>query len=483
MANRMINSMGQGGNVSRMSTKELQDMLAEVIRHESELRELAEEIGEDPGAHYESLESKIKALQGEETSDLRPFVADGNSESSFVSMDRISIMILENYIGSLESQLAFSKRPLQDSDIKRIGSQLKILKEVKCRKQQEINELKLKRNKLQELGVNREGAPVVKNIKKQFAALKKQEKQYTEALSKGGGYDSTIGMAAVRGLVGRDGWFIFQDLKPQSLTEGLAAGATYRLMNVVGNKLQQTIEREGGELWDSVIGGGAKAIKNGLLSAWYWLMHGNARPFTVTRLERWKQEVLKVVLDGLAKAAIDSQKNMSKGREAKMREMFDAPNADHQSAAQKSNADPTWQAIAQGYAQDLERLARRIEAHKAFYGAVDDADEQRIYMSERCDILAIATRLQETLRLIKDHIFEPSGSLQDLAAGDHKLLLPQLYKDIEQRFDLLIKIIIEYHGNNSSASPAKSSSSSSSSSKSMSTAGLGGSGFGLNHFG
>lgn len=486
LANKMIGSMNSA-SVERMKPDEVRKLLSEVMEQRAQLMEDYENV---PDEALDTWYTNIKAIEGTDQDGALVDGADLHTASieqlkarlrTLGKKDpRTGLTAPTGNTGETRAAWGVYERALADkkSKIKHdIDQCTKALEE----RREEVVVLKKKRMTLRELGAGqKKGGKIQKPsevVKARLKELKKQEKHYEEIVAKGGGYDSTIGMAAVRGLVGRDGWFIFNDLKPQSLAEGLMAGATYRFMNVIGNKLQQTIEREGGEIWDSIIGGGAKALKNGLLNGWYWLMHGNSRPFTVTRLQRWKQEVLKVVLDGLAKAAIDSQKNMSKGRDAKMREMFDG--AGDPNAAPVNNSDPTWQAIASGYSQDLERLARRIEAHKAFYGASDDADEQRIYMSERCDILALATRLQETLRLVKDHIFEPSGSLQDLAAGDQKLLLPQLYKDIEQRFDLLIKVITEYHGNNSRL-PAKSATSGSSSNTSSSNGLGGGLGGGLN---
>ena len=206
---------------------------------------------------------------------------------------------------------------------------------------------------------------------------------------------------------------------------------------------------------NTLVGGSMRAFKDSVKSVYYWLFHGCDRPYKPELLERWKAEVLQVVLEGLEKRARESQKEQSSGRNARMRALLDATGS---AASEKEisdlarETDPVWQRIAQGYAHDLERLALRIEAYKPFYAPKSDEEEQRFYISEKADIIALSTRLQETLRLIKNYILVPSGTLKDLAEGDMKLFLQQLAKELKERFDLLIKAVRIYHGLGSSKS-------------------------------
>lgn len=310
------------------------------------------------------------------------------------------------------------------------------------RAQKEIEEAMAEVESLKELGGD-DGADYEENYTRALQDIDEAEKRLQKR-----SFSNPIAHAAIRGLAGEKGFLIFRDIEPESVMQGLVAGGVYRLAEVAGRKLEQTIETELGSIWDTVIGGGFRAVKENVQNGWYWLFHGGDRPFSAHQIETWKREVLQVVLEGLEKRARDAQKEQSAGRDARMRSLFDAAGQGDDGHVEElaQITDPTWEAIAQGYAKDLDRLVQRIEAFKPFYAPKSDEQERRQHASEKSDIMALASRLQETLILIKEHILLPSGSLKDLAAGDTKLFLPQLYKDIERRFDLLIDVVNSYHG-------------------------------------
>jgi len=87
-----------------------------------------------------------------------------------------------------------------------------------------------------------------------------------------------------------------------------------------------------------------------------------------------------------------------------------------------------------------------LEVPKMHYVPSSEADERKMIIDGRADILDMATRLQEVLQLIKQHILVPTRELKDLAAGNLKHILPLLMTTLDQRFDLFKSAIAHYHG-------------------------------------
>jgi hypothetical protein len=273
-----------------------------------------------------------------------------------------------------------------------------------------------------------------------------------DAISNSRGGSSTninaTGMAAMHALAGEKAGALIFRANPKNAQEGVKAGLLFRGLAPIGDKISETVQQEVGDLWVAVVGGLLRNVKESILYSWYWLFNGGAKPYVVPQLERWKKEVLSVVLNDLDRNAKESQRESTTGRNAQMRSLFDAsgeqdPNAVAEMAREK---DPVWQRIVDGYARDLERLAGRLEYHKIYYAPQDAEDEQTFPHTERYDIIQLSVRLQETLRLLKDHVLLPTGTLKELAEGETRYFLPQLRVELENRFDLLIASVQDYHG-------------------------------------
>lgn len=259
---------------------------------------------------------------------------------------------------------------------------------------------------------------------------------------------NATGMAAMHALAGEKAGPLIFRANPKNWQEGVKAGLLFRGLAPIGDKISETVQQEVGDLWQAVVGGLLRNMKEGILNGWYWVFNGGAKPFVVAQLKRWKTEVLSVVLNDLDRNAKDSQREATTGRTAQMRSLFDASGEQdpHAVADMAREKDPVWMRIVDGYGRDLERLARRLEVHKVYYAPQDQEDEDNFAHSERFDIIQLTNRVQETLRLLKDHILLPSGTLKELAEGETRYFLPQLRSELEQRFELLIASVQDYHG-------------------------------------
>lgn len=260
-----------------------------------------------------------------------------------------------------------------------------------------------------------------------------------------------IGRAAYKGFAGRNS-ILFNDMTPSGLMEGLGAGFAYRTMSVVGDKFEEVIRLHGGEIFDTVAGGFFRKVKNKFLSGWYWLFNGGCHPYTLEQINLWQNEVKQVILNNLDKSAKTAQGDQANGFGTRARVqhkmdsiLFDDAGATD-TAAVATPVDPTWVEMVNGLARDLDRLTVRMDIPKMHYAPGSESDEKQMVIDGRADILDMATRIQETLQLIKLHILLPTRALKDLAAGDLKQLLPRLIFEIDQRFELFKSAVSHYHG-------------------------------------
>ncbi|MDQ5890448.1 MAG: hypothetical protein QG604_322 [Candidatus Dependentiae bacterium] len=251
--------------------------------------------------------------------------------------------------------------------------------------------------------------------------------------------------AAVTGFAGVRNNYLFQNMQATSLGEGILAGLTYRTMFVLGQKYEDAISNEGGQ----IVGGLFRTIRDGIFGFRYWLFNGGIHPYTIDQIGYWKQEALKVILGGLETAAKKAQSGQADGFGARPRQnKFDALTmmSDEENEEDDLVSDATWLKMVAGFASDLDRLTYRIELPKLHYSPGDEADEKKMFVDGRADILDMATRIQEMLQLIKQHILLPTRTLKDLAAGDLKFIFPRLIDELSERFALFESMVRNYHG-------------------------------------
>lgn len=263
---------------------------------------------------------------------------------------------------------------------------------------------------------------------------------------------SALGMAVTRGIAGND-WKAIQDLDVYSVTDGIKAGMLFKGSRVIGDKLEDTIKNEVGGIWDTLVASPLRVVKRHVKKFWNLVVNKGRSPFELHTLEAWKAEVLDGVIDGLEKYGKEAERNQSTGRSARMRSF----SADLENFGESEERlprdivsdpmqdvmanDTQWHRMARGYGSDLERISKRIQAHKVYY-----ARSAEDFSTEEADIVALATRIQEILADLREKIILPADSLKDLAEGDNKLFLPQVAKDLRRRFDLLINAVQMYHG-------------------------------------
>jgi len=290
---------------------------------------------------------------------------------------------------------------------------------------------------------------VLDALTNKLASLDDEIAQYKSFLGTSHGI---IGRAAYKGFAGRNHNLLFSDMTPSGLLEGLGAALAYRTMTVVGDKIEDVIRHHGGDIIDATAGSAFRKVKNKVLGGWYWLFNGGARPYTIDQITLWQNEVKNVILrdlDRYAKSAQGDQAN-GFGTRARVQHKFDSGAFDDAAveggAAVVTPADPTWVAMIDGLARDLDRLTIRLEMPKMHYSPANEADEAQMIIDGRADILDVATRLQETLQLIKHHVLLPTRVLKDLATGDLKHLMPRLKEELDQRFELFKSAVSHYHG-------------------------------------
>jgi len=233
-------------------------------------------------------------------------------------------------------------------------------------------------------------------------------------------------------------------------------------MTVVGDEFEKLLRQEGGPLVDAVVGKPIRGIGAGLKRVWNWLFHGGARSYTLEQVAHWKTEVLEVILKGLADHANKAQYDQGNGfgAQARVQRFDDFDDAGtHDEQAPEVPGDVTWMKFVDGLARDLDRLTIRIEVPKKFYSPSDDEDEALMASDGRLDLLDTATRIQEVLQFIKEHILVPTRTLKDLAAGDLKFLVPRLTSEISARFSLFESMVRQYHGIHVKPVPAETSTS------------------------
>ena len=259
--------------------------------------------------------------------------------------------------------------------------------------------------------------------------------------------------AAMQGLAGPNGRFLFNNMRADtSILGAVGAGLTFRTMTVVGDEFEKILRQEGGPLVDAVVGKPVRGLSTGLKKIWNWLFHGGARPYTVEQVNNWKSEVLDVILKGLAEYASKAQYDQGNGCGAQARvQRFDDladSNDEEKSHELQVPVDATWAKFIDGLARDFDRLTIRIEVPKRYYSPSDDEDEANMAADGRLDLLDMATRIQEVLQFLKEHILLPTRTLKDLASGDLKFLLPRLSNEISARFTLFESMVRQYHGAN-----------------------------------
>jgi hypothetical protein len=254
------------------------------------------------------------------------------------------------------------------------------------------------------------------------------------------------------GVAGSAGqYFLFNNMRADtSILGAVGAGLTFRTMTVVGDEFEKILRQEGGLLVDAVVGKPVRGLSTGLKKMWNWLFHGGARSYTVEQIAHWKSEVLDVVLKGLAEYASKAQYDQGNGFGAQARvqryDDFGGTGQAEEVEPEESPGDVTWLKFVDGLAKDLDRLTIRIEVPKRFYSPSDDEDEALMASDGRLDLLDMATRIQEVLQFIKEHVLLPTRTLKDLAAGDLKFLLPRLASEISARFTLFESMVRQYHG-------------------------------------
>ncbi|MDQ5940494.1 MAG: hypothetical protein QG632_220 [Candidatus Dependentiae bacterium] len=272
-------------------------------------------------------------------------------------------------------------------------------------------------------------------------------KEYRSETADGHG---PIGQAAVKGFLGRNAAY-FTDIKVNSLAQGVAAGMVYRTMFVVGDEFEKAIRNEGGQVCDAVFGGSLRTLRGMFFRLKHWLFNGGAYPYSLEQVSFWREEVVEVILKGLDKAATKAQGGVADGFGTRARgqnkfDVFAGVPTEEGEVEDANVVDATWVEMVGGFARDLDRLTMRIEFPKLYYSPGDDHDEQVMMIDGRADILDMATRIQEMLQLIKQHILLPSRTLKDLAVGDLKVILPRLIDEVNARFKLFEGMVKNYHG-------------------------------------
>jgi|GEM_PF-5596947 len=277
----------------------------------------------------------------------------------------------------------------------------------------------------------------LQDIKKKRFATRKERWAKTQ---------NVIGRAAMMGFAGKNGVFIKQDI-PISFTEGIMAGVACRIATVAGDKFERFVESDvlpaAGGLW----AGFARHLSN----AWYWLFNGSVRPYNAKHIQNYREEVKNVIFNKLSQSALNATQSGAEGygTRSRVQSKFDfallAKGVDDMQDEEAGEQDLTWQALVAGLARDLDRITLRLEVPKAHYAAVSARDEQDMVVDGRADILDLATRIQETLQILKTHILQPTRTLKDLASGDLKAILPRLETEIDQRFQLFINALTMYH--------------------------------------
>lgn len=289
-------------------------------------------------------------------------------------------------------------------------------------------------------------------------AIENLEKALTEQAQGG---MSIIGAAATRALAGPDAWQLL-DLQAAKASTGIQAGLVYSALSVMRGRIQEMLENEGSEVWYSVVGGSLRSVSDAILHVWYKLFHGGYRPLSVKDVSDWAHCVEDIILFELDKNAEKSIKNHNTGRTDRMRTLQDADDLtgapEAVDALLKEPEDRVWLLKVQGYSQDLSDFMQNLELCKPYYlvGAREG--------SAQVTIVRLMTRLQEDMRILRDEILLNSRSLKDLGAGDTRVFLSVLNKDIKNRFAHLSAILERYHGGASRPKTAGPSSSPSSSS-------------------
>ncbi|MGD1997438.1 MAG: hypothetical protein PVJ92_00810 [Candidatus Dependentiae bacterium] len=271
-------------------------------------------------------------------------------------------------------------------------------------------------------------------------SITQYEQRFNDASKNAG---SIVGTAWARGFAGKDAWSML-DLEAEDPLTGAGAGLSYRVANLIGTKLEETLDKEGSEMWHSVVGGMLRSFSGFVLAIWYKLFHGGYRPLNVTDLSDWGRLVDEVILQELDKKAKDSVQLANSSKSDRFGSFLDmgedgAELPSPEEFAQQQE-DRVWRLKVQGYAQDLSDLIDNFEFHKPYYlSSAKGANTQT-------NIVRHIVRLQDDLKLLRDEILLPSRSLKELASGDTKLFLPQLSKDLKKRFELLGAIVGRYHG-------------------------------------
>ena len=253
---------------------------------------------------------------------------------------------------------------------------------------------------------------------------------------------SIVGTAWARGFAGKDAWSML-DLEAENPWTGVGAGLSYRVANLIGKKVEDTLDNEGSEMWHSVVGGFLRSVSGFICGIFYGLFHGGYRPLNVTDLSDWSRLVDEVILSDLDKKAKESVQQSNSGKGDRMNNFLDMGEDDAALPSPeefaKQQEDRVWRLKVQGYAQDITDLIDNFEFHKPYYlSGAKGANTQT-------NIVRHIVRLQDDLLLLRDDILLPSRSLKELADGDTKLFLPQISKDLKKRFELLGAIVGRYH--------------------------------------
>ena len=279
------------------------------------------------------------------------------------------------------------------------------------------------------------------------ADLDEKIEEYQRELDKVLSYSGNIVSTSIaRGLAGKEAWNTL-DLQAESIGRGLAGGLGYRFMVPIGDK----IEAEMKVASDSLVGGGLRWIIEYLLSIKQNLFNGGYRPLNAGDLSEWGQGVDQIILEELEKRALDSVSNANsnkKGRMESLLQMQEVAGEELPTPAEfaQQQEDKVWRLKVEGYARDLSYMVQNLEGHKPYY--LLDAKSA----STEFNIICHVSRLQDDLCLLRDKILLPCRTLKELAAGDTKIYIVQIRKDLKKRFELLGAILKRHHGGSISES-------------------------------
>lgn len=252
------------------------------------------------------------------------------------------------------------------------------------------------------------------------------------------GKGSEVGLAFAMGIAEKNAALI-QEIPTSSQWGGIKVGIMYTIGKFVGKKLEDSIHQGLGQAWDTIVGGFLHMCAARIVGLWNFVFHQGKRPFSVKELELWKKDILQGVLQDLAKNAGQSYQAQAKGREAHLR-MMHSPDATQETVME---IDVLWKTVSRGYIQDIDRVIKGIEYRKKYYTGTR---QELSFDAEESEVVAQATRLQDSLRILKEHIIESSDSLKEVVQGERSIFIAQLTKDINHRFTILKEVMASYHG-------------------------------------